>query len=46
VPEIDLVAGRVVVAPPEGLLELADNRGPDGDDVRDHGEPHRGDSDG
>ncbi|MEX0503350.1 ribosome maturation factor RimM [Alphaproteobacteria bacterium LSUCC0719] len=46
VPEIDLVAGRVVVSPPEGLLELADNRGPDGDDVRDRGKPHRGDSDG
>ena len=46
VPDIDLAAGRVVVAPPEGLLELADNKVPDGDDVRDRGKPHQGDSDG
>ncbi|MGB1355883.1 MAG: ribosome maturation factor RimM [Candidatus Puniceispirillaceae bacterium] len=41
VPDIDLAAGRIVMAPPEGLLELADDEAPMNRDARD-----RSDSDG
>jgi len=51
VPEIDLAAHRIVVAPPEGLLadelpEPADDKGPDDKGVSGRGNSRRGDSDG